>query len=241
MMRAMKGEEGSNPEMQELNGVLDKLMAVQHPRQMKDSMARTLENSSPVEVEAGKPPISFLSRESTAIVEPAAGFFGLVGDLGATPSPTAINAFVPETQTLTSGSTVRLQLTGGVTINDVNIPAGTNIYGLASLNNERLLVNIKSLQMGGQLFSVNLQVYDEDGQEGIFMPGAITREMAKQSADQSINSLGLSSFDPSLGAQAGTAGIQLAKNLLSRKVKMVRVTVKAGYKVWLKDSSKNKK
>jgi hypothetical protein len=35
--------------------------------------------------------------------------------------------------------------------------------------------------------------------------------------------------------QAANAGIQAAKSLISKKVKLVKVTVKAGYKILLKD------
>ena len=44
-------------------------------------------------------------------------------------------------------------------------------------------------------------------------------------------------MDPSLKAQAAAAGISAAKTLLSRKVKQVKVMVKAGYKVLLKDKN----
>ena len=40
-------------------------------------------------------------------------------------------------------------------------------------------------------------------------------------------------------AQATTAGIQAAKGLLSKKIKLVKVTVKAGYRVLLKDGNKH--
>jgi hypothetical protein len=44
-------------------------------------------------------------------------------------------------------------------------------------------------------------------------------------------------MDPSLGAQAASAGIQAAKTLISKKVKLVKVTVKAGYQVLLRDNN----
>jgi hypothetical protein len=59
--------------------------------------------------------------------------------------------------------------------------------------------------------------------------------VAKESADQSIQNLGFTSYDPSLGAQAATAGVTAAKSLFSRKVRLVKVEVKAGYQVLLKD------
>lgn len=76
-----------------------------------------------------------------------------------------------------------------------------------------------------------------DGLAGIHIPGAITRDVAKQSADNSLQMMELTTLDPSLKAQATAAGINTAKSLLSRKVKLVKVMVKAGYKVLLKDKS----
>jgi len=72
---------------------------------------------------------------------------------------------------------------------------------------------------------------------GLYIPGSINRDVAKQSADQSLSGVDLVSMDPSIRAQATAAGITAAKTLLSKKVKLVKVTVKAGYKVLLKDNN----
>lgn len=82
---------------------------------------------------------------------------------------------------------------------------------------------------------MQLSVYDMDGMDGIYIPGAITRDVAKQSADRAIQGIGLTTLDPSLGAQAASAGIEAARDLISKKVKLVKVTVKAGYQVLLRD------
>jgi hypothetical protein len=78
-----------------------------------------------------------------------------------------------------------------------------------------------------------------DGLAGIYIPGAITRDVAKQSADNGLQSIDMTSVDPSLKAQAATAGINAAKSLLSRKAKLIRVYVKAGYRILLKDKTLN--
>jgi len=80
-----------------------------------------------------------------------------------------------------------------------------------------------------------MELYDMDGLPGIYIPGAIARDVAKQSTDNSLQMMELTSLDPSFKAQAATAGIGAIKSLLSRKVKLVKVMVKAGYKVLLKD------
>ena len=81
-----------------------------------------------------------------------------------------------------------------------------------------------------------LQVYDLDGLPGIHIPGALSRDVLKQSADQGVSSLNILNIDPSVGAQAANAGIQTVKAFTGRKVKQVRVTVRAGYRVLLKEA-----
>ena len=78
-----------------------------------------------------------------------------------------------------------------------------------------------------------------DGLAGIYIPGAISRDVAKQSADNSLQLMELTTLDPSLKAQAAAAGINTVKSMLSKKVKQVKVMVKAGYRVLLRDKNIN--
>ena len=66
--------------------------------------------------------------------------------------------------------------------------------------------------------------------------------MAKASADRSIQTLGVTSLSDSWGAQAVGVGVEAAKGLFSKKVKLIKVVVKAGYQVLLYDEKqKNSK
>lgn len=122
-------------------------------------------------------------------------------------------------------------------INGVLIPKGTPVNGIASLNNERLEAEINSIRYKNQLFPVKLELYDMDGLPGIYIPGSISRDVAKNSADNSLQLMELTTLDPSLKAQAAAAGINTVKSLMSRKVKQVKVIIKEGYKVLLKDNN----
>jgi hypothetical protein len=73
--------------------------------------------------------------------------------------------------------------------------------------------------------------------EGIYVPGAITRDAAKQASSQSIQDVQLYSMDNSLGVQAATAGVEAVKGLLAKKAKLIKVTVKAGYQILLRDKN----
>ena len=148
-----------------------------------------------------------------------------------------IEAVVHETQTLVNGAVIKLRLLNDIYINGSLIPKDNFVFGLAMLNNERLEVEIYSIRYNQSLYPVKLEVYDMDGLPGIYIPGAISRDVAKQSADNSLQLMELSSMDPSFKAQATAAGVGAAKNLLSKKVKLIKVMVKAGYKVLLKDKN----
>jgi conjugative transposon TraM protein len=164
------------------------------------------------------------------------GFYSLKEEQVASNSNSnAISAVVHETQVVVSGSAVKLRLTNEVIINGVLIPKDSFLFGTASLNGERLIIKINSIRFRNSLFPVDLSVYDLDGLAGIYIPGAITRDVARQSADRAVQDIGFSTFDPSLEVQAASAGVEVAKNLFSKKAKLVKVTVKAGYQVLLRD------
>lgn len=66
--------------------------------------------------------------------------------------------------------------------------------------------------------------------------------MDKASADRSIQTLGVTSLSDSWGAQAVGSGVEAAKGLLSKKVKLIKVVVKVGYQMLLYDEKqKNSK
>ncbi len=98
-------------------------------------------------------------------------------------------------------------------------------------------ISIASIHYRDNILPVSLEVYDLDGLAGIYVPGSVSRDVAKQSTDQAVNSIGMTTLDPSLAAQATSAGIQAAKTLVSKKVKLVKIAVKAGYRVLLKDNN----
>ena len=121
-------------------------------------------------------------------------------------------------------------------LNGIRIPKDQLVYGVVSINNDRMQVSINSIYTNKDIYTTSLQVYDMDGLPGIHIPGMLSRDVAKQSADQGVSGLNLLSVDPGLGAQAANAGIQTAKSLFSRKVRLVRVGVRAGYQVLLRNT-----
>jgi conjugative transposon TraM protein len=132
---------------------------------------------------------------------------------------------------------VKFRTVNDIYVNGKLVPKDNLISGIATLDGERLTVEIKSIRSGKNLFNVKLEVYDMDGLPGIYIPGTINRDVAKESLNNSLSLADMTTLDPSLKAQATATGIGAVKSLISKKTKLVRVQVKAGYKVLLKNQN----
>lgn len=248
MMQGMNQSGGEDPEMKQLNGTLEKILDIQHPERVREKIKQTSETKKgqvfAVAVNNENNSISLLDNRgtknngaNTSFNSPiqSNSFYSLNDETSLNDSQNSIQAVIHETQILVNGSTVKLRLMNDIFINGVLIPKDNFVFGTADLNGERLGIKINSVRYRNSLFPVELSVCDMDGIDGIYIPGAITRDVAKQSADRAAQQIDFSTLNPSIGAQAANAGIEAAKTLFNRKVKLVKVTVKAGYQVLLRD------
>lgn len=237
MMHMMSQPTGEDPELKQLDGMLDKILAVQHPERVQKKTGQAFKANQgqvfAVSPQAEENNITML--DTGRLKNTSNGFYSLTEAIATDNVQNAIQAVIHETQTIVDGATVKLRLVNDVFIGGAHIPKDNFLFGIASLDGERLNIKINSIRFNHSLFPVSLSVYDIDGLSGIHIPGAITKDVAKQSADCSLQAIGLGTLDPSLGAQAASAGIEAAKTLFSKKVKLVKVTVKSGYRVLLYD------
>jgi hypothetical protein len=211
----------ADPQIAQLSSVLDKVIAAEHPERARDSVASKAKDA--------------LEREALSVRVADAGKL----DSAAANAPPEIEALVPDEQALTGGARIRLELAQDLVVGRQLIPRGCPVYGNTSLSGERLLVLIRSITWEQHVFPVSLQVYDQDGLAGIYIPGVPGTDGLRESAGQDINSLGIGAFSPTLAGQAAGAGIDAARSLIGKKVRRVRVVVPADYRVILKDGRKS--
>lgn len=252
MLQSMDDTAGEDQELQQINGMLENILDIQHPGRMQEKLRKASEAERGQVFSVGsaekQETITLLQENSTkgirafGIPSRHNGFYSL--EQSATEQVSqrnAIAAVIAETQTILNGSTIKMRLVQDVYINGVKIPKDSFVYGLASLKGERLSIKINTIRFNTMLFPVELAVYDLDGLDGIFIPGAINRDVAKASADRSMSTLGVGTLDDSWEAQAAGAGFEAAKSLFSKKVKLVKVVVKAGYQILLYDEKQKDK
>ena len=229
MMNMMQKGSDEDPEIKKLETTLDKILDIQHPERVKERMKDKVTDGS-----SNSFSISLLAVDDTIVN----GFYGIEDKISFKES-NAVKAVIHEEQVLVNGAVIKLRLLQDIFINHHKIPAGNFVYGIVSLNGERLQIQINSIRHENNLFNIKMEVHDMDGLPGIYIPGNITRDVAKQTTNNNLQLIELSTMDPSLKAQAASAGMNAAKSLLSKKVKLVKVKIKAGYKVLLKDKSNN--
>ena len=110
--------------------------------------------------------------------------------------------------------------------------------GRAKVVGERLTITITTIEHQRTIIPVNLTIYDSDGQEGIFIPNSMEINAAKEIVANMGSSLGSSiNISTDAGAQLasdlGKGLIQGTSQYISKKMRVVKVHLKAGYKLML--------
>ncbi|MGB8193754.1 MAG: conjugative transposon protein TraM [Chitinophagaceae bacterium] len=219
-----------DPEMSRIESVLEKVLDIQHPERIKERSAKkqiSKTESLPVSTTPDKDSQSHN------------GFFGIQEEITVTAAQdnSTIAAMVHTDQVIQDGATIKLRLLQPVFLGDRFIPSGTFISGKCEFAGDRVNISLKEIAYNNNIYPVALNVYDMDGLMGINVPGAITRDVAKKGLSQTIQDVDIYSAGSSVAAQATSTGIQTAKNLLTKKVKAVKATIKAGHKVLLKKAN----
>ena len=133
---------------------------------------------------------------------------------------------------------VRLRLLEPMAVAEKIIPRNAVLVGAARIQGERLGIAVTSLEHEGTIIPVELSVYDTDGQEGIFIPNSMEMNAVREVAANMGGSLG-SSINISTDAKAQLASdlgkglIQGTSQYIAKKMRTVKVHLKAGYRVML--------
>jgi conjugative transposon TraM protein len=240
LQRLMEGyktaDTAMSPQLQQVNAVLDKVLAIKNAEKTPAAGASPANHVAPV---TALPVTSVAEGDNLGgSTDNQNGFYGNSEGEDSTVVSSAIQAVVHKNQTIVSGAIVKLRLLQDIFVGSTRIPANSFIYGPCSINGERVDIQLTNAIYNGQIYPVSLKVFDgTDGLEGLYVPGAITRDVVKENMSQGIGSMNIGTFDPSLGAQAAAAGVETAKTLLSRKIRLVKANLLEGHIAILKNPS----
>lgn len=185
-------------------------------------------------------PVAQVKRNVVSTLSSSAagrGFNTSVGSKGTSPKNT-IAAVVADRQSVTDGQTVRLRIVEPMWIGSRLVPRNTIVVGAARLQGERLEIAVSSVECEGSVYEVDLTVYDTDGQEGINIPNSMENDALHEIGANMGSTMGNSiNISTDAGAQiasdVGRGLINGVSQYLTKKMRTVKVHLKAGYRVML--------
>lgn len=165
------------------------------------------------------------------------GFHSLVTTTSS-PMRNTLKVVVDRTTTLQEGDYVALRLMETARIKDTRILKQSKLIAQAKIEGNRMQLHIKSIEIDGQIMPVKLSAYDTDGQEGVYIPGSENVSALKEMGVNIGGSMGTSftlasSAKDQIISEAVRGVMQGASQLLQKKLRTVKVTLKGGYRLFL--------
>jgi hypothetical protein len=137
-----------------------------------------------------------------------------------------LRAIIHDDQKVRKDNTVKLRLLEEGYINGILLEKNRFLYGVASMSNNRVLIDVKSVVIDGEVMEIDLKAYDTDGLEGVYIPGAVEKEIK----DDVLNSV--------VSETAGRVNIPLVGNVgrrsAAKKLKSPVVEIPNGHEVILR-------
>jgi conjugative transposon TraM protein len=208
--------------------------SIQNPeRFMQQQLIAQLQN---MEMPEEIPPVEVVRLQNVA-----ANHFNTVGGARQTQRNAPIMAILDETITVVSGSRVRIRLLDDITVGEHTLRRGQYLFGnVSGFTAQRVRVNVNSLLIDNELVVVDLAVFDNDGQEGFFVPASrfrdATRQIGAGAANQRITIQNSTDQLEAMLFQTLQQATQTAGAAVQGAIRQNRATLKYGTHVYLINS-----
>ena len=152
-----------------------------------------------------------------------------------------LKVVVDKTTTLQEGSFVLLRLSEPALLSGIQLPRNAPLVAQAKIEGHRMRLFVRSIEVGDRIFSVALSAFDLDAQEGIAIPG-IEEVLALKEVGATVGgSMGTSFTFASTAkdqiiSEAARGVMQGASQLLQKKLRAIKVTIKGGHQLYLVQS-----
>jgi conjugative transposon TraM protein len=98
-----------------------------------------------------------------------------------------IKAILDEGLKVYDGSRVRIRLMDDIQFEGRTLEKGTYLYGIISgFKTQRVLLTITNIAYNNEILNVKLDVFDQDGMKGLYIPESLFREIAKEASAQTV-------------------------------------------------------
>ena len=149
-----------------------------------------------------------------------------------------IRVQIDHTLVLKEGDDVVLRLLENARIGDLHLPRQSRIIASAKIEGHRMLLLVKSIEHAGRILPIKLSAYDMDGQEGVYIPELENLSALKEMGANIGGTMGTSftfasSAKDQIISETARGVMQGASQLLQKKLRTIKVTIKGGYKLFL--------
>ena len=150
----------------------------------------------------------------------------------------SIKACVHDEQTVVGETGVRLRLLESAQTPNRTIPKGTIVTANAKFQTGRLQLKITSIELEGNIIPVDITIYDLDGQQGLYVPyspemNALTEMAGNMSQTGGTSVMLTQNAGQQVAADLSRGVVQGISGYFAKKVRTPKVTLKAGYQVFL--------
>lgn len=158
---------------------------------------------------------------------------------GGRSSKNAIKAYVHSEQTVSDGYALKMRIAEDCYTDDgVFVPKNSLVHGIVRMADERVMVDIQSININGNILPFKKDVYSKDAIKGIAAPGNAKAEANKDIVGGALD--GMPSSVPGLDAATQIAGavassaVSAGKQAVSKHVKKEKITIKTNYEIYLR-------
>ena len=164
--------------------------------------------------------------------------FCSVGKTAPSIARNTLSVVVDRTTTIRQGDFLRLRLAESARIEGMTLPPNTVLIAQSTIDGNRMKLHVTSVEHAGRILAVKLSAFDLDGQEGLAIPGSEEVSALKEVGAGVGGTIGTSftfasSAKDQLIAEAARGVMQGASQLLQKKLRTVKVTVKSGHRLFL--------
>lgn len=150
----------------------------------------------------------------------------------------SIRAVIHETKTIIGESMVILRLSQPMMLAKMLIPEGTLLKASGKFQVGRLQLKISTIEYKGNIQNVEINIHDNDGQPGLHIPyspeqNAVTEILANMGQTSGTNIMMTQSAGQQIAADLTKGVVQGVSGYFQKKVRLPKVTVKAGHQVFL--------
>lgn len=225
-----------DPEMQQLEQLIDKLLLLQNP-QLKASEGGVFEDFIPVVVTDLNE-----GQIDSVPLEEVNGFFGLgdkeqVVNSGKKAFRKTIAASVSKSQEIFPGEAIEIHLDQDLFLESGIIPAGTLLFAQTSLSGSRLQLTVSGILQNNSLIPVSLKGFGMDGIPGIELGDVKGSAQWLKETGNSAQGFNINSYGMDWQSQLASSGVEATRSLLRSKTKLKKLEIKSGHPFLLIDTS----